>query len=89
MALRLSRKERDALESIVRRQRSEAREYRRARIVLLAASGESKSAIAHQLGTNRQRVGEWLRRFEQARLVGLTDQPRSGRPAQITPLERH
>ena len=89
MALRLSRKERDALESIVRRQRSEARAYRRARIVLLAARGESKSAIARQLGTNRQRVGEWLGRFEQDRLEGLTDQPRSGRPSQITPLERH
>lgn len=89
MAVHVSRKERSALESIVRRQRSEAREYRRARIVLLAASGESKAAIARRMGTNRQRVGEWLRRFEQDRLEGLSDQPRSGRPTQITPLERH
>ena len=89
MALRVSRKERESLEAIVRRQRSEAREYRRARIVLLAADGQSKASIARLLGTNRLRVGEWIRRFEQQRLAGLVDQPRSGRPTRITALERH
>ncbi len=89
MALRVSRKERESLEAIVRRQRSEAREYRRARIVLLAAEGHSKASIARLLGTNRLRVGGWIRRFEQERLEGLIDQPRSGRPTQITTLERH
>ena len=77
MALRVSRKERESLEAIVRRQRSEAREYRRARIVLLAAEGQSKASIARLLGTNRLRVGGWIRRFEQERLEGLIDQPRS------------
>jgi transposase len=87
--LRLSRPEQQELGAITRHQRGEARLYRRARIVLLAAQGESKASIARQLGTNRVRVGEWLRRFERDGLAGLTDHARSGRPLEITPLERH
>jgi transposase len=89
MELRLTRKEREALESITRHQRGEARLYRRARIVLLAADGESRSSIARHLGTNRTRVGDWLRRFLHDRLSGLQDRKRSGRPTTITSLERH
>ena len=78
--VRLSRRERTELEAIVRHQCGEARLYRRARIVWLAAEGESKSMIARQLGTNRERVGDWVRRFERDRLAGLNDHERSGRP---------
>lgn len=89
MSVRLSKGEARALEEIVRQQSGEARTYRRARMVLLAASGETISSIAQKLGTNRTRVGAWLRRFESRRLEGLVDAPRSGRPPEITPLERH
>jgi transposase len=58
-------------------------------MVQLAASGESISAIARALGTSRARVGDWLGRFEEEGVEGLKDQPRSGRPVQITALERH
>ena len=58
-------------------------------MVLLAASGASISSIARQMGTNRSRVGDWLRRFEQEGLAGLVDAARSGRPARISALERH
>ncbi len=58
-------------------------------MVLLAADGTAKSEIARQLGTNRSRVGAWLRRFERERLDGLVDAARSGRPIKITALERH
>jgi transposase len=58
-------------------------------MVLLAGSGESISSIARHLGTCRLRVGQWLRRFEKQRLRGLQDRSRSGRPTQITALERH
>lgn len=81
--------ERRRLEEIVRSQKAEVRLHRRARMVLLAASGESISAIARTLGTNRLRVGQWLRRFEQGGLEGLSDAPRSGRPESLTALERH
>jgi transposase len=58
-------------------------------MVLLAAEGESISSIARRLGTNRLRVGQWLRRFQQQGLEGLDDRQRSGRPIRITALERH
>ena len=89
MARALSKRERNDLETIVRRQRGEARFHRRARMVLLAAEGESISAIARNLGTCRARVGQWLQRFRERRLEGLEDLPRSGRPSVITSLERH
>lgn len=89
MALRLRRNVRKGLEAIIRHQCGEARLYRRARIILLAANGESKSSIARQLGTNRTRVGEWIDRFELDGIEGLQDYARSGRPTTITALERH
>ena len=89
MGLVLSKRERDDLRSITRHQRGEARFHRRARMVLLAAAGESISAIARKLGTCRARVGQWLERFQERRMEGLEDLPRSGRPPEITPLERH
>jgi transposase len=58
-------------------------------MVLMAAEGESISAIARSLGTCRARVGQWLQRFGECRLEGLQDLSRSGRPPEITPLERH
>lgn len=89
MARALSKRERNDLVAIVRRQRGEARFHRRARMVLLAAEGESISGIARNLGTCRARVGQWLQRFRERRLEGLEDLPRSGRPPEITSLERH
>jgi transposase len=89
VAIRLSRKEEDLLLEITRQQRVEARLYRRARMVLLAAAGESISEIARQMGTCRLRVNDWLSRFREERLEGLQDEPRSGRPQVITALERH
>ena len=89
MELNLSPTERDQLRAIVWQQRGEARLYRRARTILLAAEGESISAVARDLGTCRARVGQWVRRFAQHRLDGLQDLHRSGRPPEVTPLERH
>jgi len=89
MELQLSQKERNDLQAIIRRQRGQVRLYRRARMVLLAAEGQSISAIARSVGTCRARVGHWLRCFQERHLEGLEDLPRSGRPAEITPLERH
>jgi len=89
MEIRLKPKEKRELLEIVRHQSGEARLYRRARMILLAAAGESISSIARQLGTCRIRVYQWLYRFQNDRLEGLMDEPRSGRPVTITSLERH
>jgi transposase len=58
-------------------------------MIVLATSGESIASIARQMGTCRARVGEWVRRFRSEGIEGLRDEPRSGRPGVITPLERH
>lgn len=89
MELRVRRKQHEQLLSIIREQCGEARLYRRARMVMLASSGESISSIARQMGTCRARVGEWLGRFRTEGIAGLADEPRTGRPVSITPLERH
>ena len=89
MAIVLSKKERQDLIEVTRRESGEARLHRRARAVLLRAGGESISSIARKEGTSRSRVGEWLSRFEVGRMAGLLDLARPGRPAEITSLERH
>ncbi len=89
MGVALSRAERRSLQQVIRHQRGEARLYRRARMVLLSSEGESVRSIARQLGTCRARVRHWLGSFEKQGVEGLRDEARSGRPATITPLERH
>lgn len=55
----------------------------RAKILLLAASGLSDSAVARTVGTTRQRVSRWKRRYLESATTGLhtlADAPRTGRP---------
>src|SRR3546814_13317624 len=52
-------------------------------MVLLAAAGLDKKAIAHRIGAVENTVGKWRRRFAEQRLDGLYDEPRSGRPREI------
>jgi transposase len=55
----------------------------RARIVLLAADGESNTRIAERVGVSRPTVTGWRARYAQRGLAGLDDEPRSGRPRHI------
>lgn len=89
MSFRLSARDHERLDDICRHQRGEARLYRRARMVLLAAAGETVAAIARCLGTNRTRVSDWLHRFRKRRVDGLADLGRPGRPLEVSALERH
>ena len=56
----------------------------RARIVLAAADGLGNTAIAHELGIAVVSARKWRSRFLAARLEGLTDEPRPGRPRTVT-----
>ena len=61
----------------------------RAQMMLGYAEGESVSAIARQLHTNRPRVERCLdKALQLGPLAALKDLPRSGRPATITPEAR-
>ena len=48
--VRPTRRERESLEEVTRHQRGEARAYGRARMVVLAAAGESICSIARHMG---------------------------------------
>lgn len=57
----------------------------RARIVLEAAAGADNQTIASRWHCQVHTVATWRRRFLAARLAGLTDRPRRGRPRWYTP----
>jgi transposase len=60
------------------------RDRLRAQIVLAAAAGRPNVAIAAQVGVHVDTARKWRRRFAAARLAGLKDAPRSGRPPVFT-----
>ena len=66
---------------------------RRARLrahgLLLSHQGFALRRIADIYQVSRSAVSEWMERWHSAGLVGLYDQPRSGRPPSLTPEEQH
>lgn len=77
--------ERAHLEKTARSQTAASRDVTRAQIVLLAAQGHSNTAIAAHLHISVPTARAWRSRFAQARLAGLSDLPRSGRPRSFPP----
>jgi putative transposase len=82
------------LEALVRRHTAPQQLVVRARIILLAADGLSNSQIARTLGLETDTVRLWRQRWERFQAVALadlavdqrlSDAPRSGSPARITP----
>jgi transposase len=76
--------ERDQLERWVRRRSSAQALALRSRIVLACAEGESNTRVAGRLGVNVATVRKWRGRFAEARLDGLLDEPRPGRPRTVS-----
>jgi transposase len=76
----LTADERATLEGWVRSSKTEQRLVERASIVLAAAAGAASRAIAREVGCARGVVSKWRVRFAGARLAGLADAPRSGKP---------
>jgi transposase len=81
--LKLSPFERERLEEWTRRRKTAQGIARRAKIVLLCASGASNTDVSEMVGTTKQVVGKWRRRFLEKRLDGLFDEPRPGTPRKI------
>ena len=84
----LTSEEQEILNIRARKYTSPYRDVIRAKIVLLAAQGLSNDLIATRLDTPRQIVSKWRKRFALARLPGLEEQPRGGRPALFSPQRR-
>ena len=98
--IRLNAAEQQALEALRRAGKTPQQTVRRVSILLLAQAGLSNQAIADQVGTSRNLVQKWRKRFALwepsplvpetevaplARLEALLDLPRSGRPPTFSP----
>ncbi len=84
----LSGEEEAVLAARARSVRGGYRDRLRAQIVLAAAAGKTNAAIAAEVGVHVDTVRKWRRRFAAARLPGLKDAPRSGRPPVFTAADR-
>jgi transposase len=80
----LEKEERDTLEKLSGRAKTEQRLAQRARVILTCAEGLADIHVAQKLGTTRETVGKWRRRFAEKRLEGIYDEPRCGAPRTIT-----
>lgn len=83
--LSVTEQQRRELRRIVARPSAQARQVRRARIILLRAEGRSQQEVAQLLGINRPVVCKWERRFKLQGLEGLREARRSGRKPSIPP----
>jgi len=84
----LTAEEGSVLMARARSVRGPYRDRLRAQIVLAAAAGSTNAAIAAQVGAHADTIRKWRRRFAAARLAGLKDAPRSGRPPVFTAADR-
>jgi transposase len=84
----LSGEEEAVLTARARSVRGQYRDRLRARIVLAAAAGKTNAGIAAELGVHVDTVRKWRCRFVGARLAGLKDARRSGRPRVFTAADR-
>ncbi len=73
--------DRKVLQEWVRASSVSAGAAQRARILLLAADGESNAEISRLVGVSLPTVRSWRDRYLVRGLAGLADRPRSGRPA--------
>ncbi len=85
----LSAEERRHLERQARKYTSSYCEVQRAKVILLAAEGLENKEIGQRLDLPRQIVCKWRKRFFEARLAGLADRPRRGRPRGFSPSGSH
>jgi len=76
---------RPRLEALARSRTAPLREVQRARIVLAAADGVANAAIARDLQVEQNTVRTWRNRYAEHGVAGLSDRPRTGRPAVYGP----
>ncbi len=80
----LTADERERLQSLAHRARSQPLLARRARVILASAQGLANQVVAKQLRCSPGMVHKWRSRFLQSRLEGLYDEPRPGAPRTVS-----
>src|SRR5215469_6295970 len=80
----LTEEERDRLQSLAHRARSQPLLARRARVVLACAEGLDNKTVARKMRVSLGMVGKWRSRFLKVRLEGLYDEPRPGAPRKVS-----
>ena len=82
--LMVTEEERERLESLAHRARSQPLLARRARVVLACAEGLDNQAVAKRLRCSLGMVGKWRSRFLETGLAGIYDEPRPGAPRKVS-----
>lgn len=86
--VKLSKKEREALEALIRRGTAPQRDVVRAKIALMAHDGETTAAIAASLNVSLPSVSMWRGRVARQGVAGLREVQRPGRPRRIGNAQR-
>jgi transposase len=79
----LTEEERECLQSLAHRARSQPLLARRARLVLGCAEGLDNKVVAKKLRCSLGMVAKWRARYLKMRLEGLYDEPRPGAPRKV------
>jgi transposase len=86
--VKLPRKERKALEVLVRRGTAPQRDVVRAKIALMAHDGATNTTIAASLSMSLPSVSMWRGRVANQGVAGLREAQRPGRPRRINDVQR-
>ena len=77
-----------ALVALLKKGQLPVQVFKRATALLELAQGRNFPAVAATLGVSRMTVYNWRDQYQSRGLAGLYDQPRSGRPIEITGAQR-
>jgi putative transposase len=86
--VKLSKADRDYLESLTAKGKLPVKMFKRAMGLLELDRGKSLGAVAETLGVHRVTVAAWRDNYQQEGLKCLEDEPRSGRPIIIDGKQR-
>jgi hypothetical protein len=78
-------KQREELESLLRRPSARAGLAKRARAIVLLSEGSTISATGRTVQMQRRHLYKWIDRFRQQGVAGLSDGKRTGRPLVFSP----
>jgi putative transposase len=86
--VKLRKKERDYLQSVLAKGKLSAKMFKRATGLLELDRGKTLQAVAETLGVSNDTVAAWRENYKARGLKCLEDAPRSGRPIEIDGFQR-